>query len=76
MCTRSRGPSEDARASRILARVRAIPEGFVLTYGDIEPRAPCLVGHVLGIAPDDVPWHRAILREQFHESLEILDFGD
>ena len=29
-----------ARAARILARVREIPEGFVRTYGDIDPGAP------------------------------------
>ena len=50
----------DARASRILARVRAIPKGFVQTYGDIDPRAPRLVGHVLATAPHDVPWHRVV----------------
>ena len=44
----------------ILARVRAIPEGFVPTYGDIEPRAPRLVGHVLATAPDDIPWQRVV----------------
>ena len=60
MSTRSRRPSEDTQASRILARVRAIPEGFVQTYGDIEPRAPRLVGHVLATAPDGVPWHRVV----------------
>jgi len=32
---------------RIVERVRAIPEGFVRTYGDIDPRAPRRVGLVL-----------------------------
>ena len=50
----------DARASRILARVRAIPKGFVQTYGDIDSRAPRLVGHILATAPHDVPWHRVV----------------
>jgi alkylated DNA nucleotide flippase Atl1 len=59
MSSRSRRSSADARTFRILARVRAIPEGFVQTYGDIEPRAPRL-GHVLATAPDDVPWHRVV----------------
>mgnify|MGYP003397200424 CR=1 FL=1 len=36
-----------ARAARILTRVREIPEGFVRTYGDIDPGAPRLVGRVL-----------------------------
>jgi alkylated DNA nucleotide flippase Atl1 len=40
--------------------VRAIPEGFVLTYGDVDPVAPRLVGHALAHAPDDVPWHRVV----------------
>lgn len=51
------------RADRILARVRAIPAGFVQTYGDIDPSAPRLVGHVLAHLPDDrddIPWHRVV----------------
>jgi methylated-DNA-protein-cysteine methyltransferase-like protein len=50
----------NARADEILARVRAIPEGFVQTYGDIDPRAPRLVGQVLATAPKDVPWQRVV----------------
>ena len=51
----------NARAQRILARVRAIPEGFVQTYGDIEPGAPRLAGQVLaGYRRDDIPWHRVV----------------
>jgi methylated-DNA-protein-cysteine methyltransferase related protein len=49
-----------ARVARILARVRAIPEGFVRTYGDVDPNAPRLVGHVLATTPEDVPWHRVV----------------
>jgi alkylated DNA nucleotide flippase Atl1 len=37
--------ARDARVARIVAWVWAIPEGYVRTYGDIEPRAPRLVGH-------------------------------
>jgi methylated-DNA-protein-cysteine methyltransferase-like protein len=53
--------SEDAetRVARIVARVRAIPEGFVRTYGDIDPRAPRLVGRVLS-ETHDLPWHRVV----------------
>ena len=40
------------RIERIIARIRAIPEGFVQTYGDIDPSAPRLVGHVLATLPD------------------------
>ena len=57
-----------SRKDRILERTRAIPEGFVRTYGDIEPDAPRLVGrilaadHVNGEPPDGVgiPWHRVV----------------
>ena len=48
------------RAAGILAAVRAIPEGFVRTYGDLDPAAPRLVGHVLATTTDDVPWHRVV----------------
>lgn len=50
----------DARAARILQRVRDIPEGFVRTYGDIDPAAPRLVGRVLATTKEDVPWHRVV----------------
>jgi alkylated DNA nucleotide flippase Atl1 len=53
-------PSSDARTARIVARVRSIPEGFVQTYGDLDPDAPRLVGHVLATTSDDVPWHRVV----------------
>ncbi len=48
------------RTERILARIRAIPEGFVRTYGDIEPAAPRLVGQVLATTDNAVPWHRVV----------------
>ena len=51
----------DPRAARILDRVRAIPEGYVRTYGDIDPRAPRLVGRILATIPvHDLPWHRVV----------------
>lgn len=50
----------EARRERILERIRAIPEGFVRTYGDIDPRAPRLVGLVLSQTDDDVPWQRVV----------------
>ena len=43
-----------------MASVRAIPEGFVRTYGDIDPRAPRLVGLVLSRTHEDLPWHRVV----------------
>ena len=50
-----------ARAQEILARVRAVPEGFVRTYGDVSPGAPRLAGAVLSACDDpDVPWHRIV----------------
>jgi methylated-DNA-protein-cysteine methyltransferase-like protein len=50
----------DQRAAQILARVRAIPPGFVRTYGDVDPKAPRLVGHVLATTRARVPWHRLV----------------
>jgi methylated-DNA-protein-cysteine methyltransferase related protein len=50
----------ETRTARIVRRVRAIPAGFVRTYGDIEPGAPRLVGHVLATIHDDLPWHRVV----------------
>jgi alkylated DNA nucleotide flippase Atl1 len=50
----------DQRTARIVGRVRAIPAGFVRTYGDIDPGAPRLVGRVLATIDDDVPWHRVV----------------
>jgi alkylated DNA nucleotide flippase Atl1 len=49
-----------SRSERILERVRAIPEGYVRTYGDIDPRAPRLVGLVLSREDGVVPWHRVV----------------
>ena len=50
----------ETRTERIVRLVRAIPEGFVRTYADIEPGAPRLVGHVLATIHDDLPWHRVV----------------
>lgn len=51
-----------ARARRaILERVRAIPPGYVRTYGDIYPGAPRLAGYVLSQSgADEAPWHRVV----------------
>ena len=46
---------------RIVERIRAIPPGFVCTYGDVSPGAPRLAGHVLGrLDAGDAPWHRVV----------------
>lgn len=50
----------DPRATRIVVLVRAIPAGFVRTYGDIDPRAPRLVGRVLATTDERLPWHRVV----------------
>jgi methylated-DNA-protein-cysteine methyltransferase-like protein len=49
------------RERRILDRVRAIPIGFVRTYGDVSPGAPRVAGAVLHACDDPaVPWHRVV----------------
>jgi methylated-DNA-protein-cysteine methyltransferase related protein len=51
----------DRRAEIILERVRATPEGFVRTYGDVSPGAPRVAGAVLHDCDDPgVPWHRIV----------------
>lgn len=52
---------DSSRARRVLARVRATPEGFVRTYGDVSPGAPRFAGAVLSASADpDVPWQRIV----------------
>jgi alkylated DNA nucleotide flippase Atl1 len=53
--------SQPSRHQAILARVAAIPEGFVRTYGDLSPGAPRLTGTVLRQSDDDgLPWWRVV----------------
>ncbi len=48
-------------ADRILARIRAIPPGFVRAYGDVSPGAPRQAGRVLSECDDPtVPWYRVV----------------
>ncbi len=50
-----------AREKLILAMVRAVPEGYVTTYGDLCPEAPRLPGRILSECGDEsVPWHRVV----------------
>jgi alkylated DNA nucleotide flippase Atl1 len=49
-----------SREERILERIRAIPEGFVCSYGDIDPDAPRVVGRVLATTSAEVPWQRVV----------------
>ena len=45
----------------MISRVRAIPPGFVRTYGDVSPGAPRHAGAVLHACADPaVPWHRVV----------------
>ncbi|HVP01653.1 MAG TPA: MGMT family protein [Solirubrobacteraceae bacterium] len=54
-------PESDPRAAEIIARVWAIPEGFVATYGDLCPEAPRYTGAVLRTAGEPgLPWHRVV----------------
>jgi methylated-DNA-protein-cysteine methyltransferase related protein len=49
------------RAEAVLDRVRAVPEGYVRTYGDVSPGAPRFAGTVLFECDDpDVPWYRIV----------------
>jgi methylated-DNA-protein-cysteine methyltransferase related protein len=51
----------DDRTAQVLARVRAVPEGFVRAYGDVSPGAPRFAGTVLHNDRDpDLPWWRIV----------------
>jgi alkylated DNA nucleotide flippase Atl1 len=45
----------------VIRRVRAVPPGFVVTYGDISPGAPRFGGTVLSALDDPgLPWWRVV----------------
>lgn len=44
----------------MLERVRAVPEGYVATYGDVSPGSPRFAGAVLAGTRADVPWQRVV----------------
>jgi alkylated DNA nucleotide flippase Atl1 len=49
------------RAEWVLRRARAVPEGYVTTYGDLSPGAPRFAGAVLSACGDPaVPWQRVV----------------
>ena len=55
----------DERNERILAVVRSLTPGEVVTYGDIAedagyPKLSRLVGRLLAITDDDLPWWRVV----------------
>ena len=59
----SDNPSQSTtrRAEEVLDRIRAIPEGFVRSYGDLSPGAPRYAGTVLrGCDDPDLPWWRVV----------------
>jgi alkylated DNA nucleotide flippase Atl1 len=63
MPTRRSTPEQDGPGTReeaVLRRVRAIPPGFVRTYGDVSPGAPRFAGRILHELGDTVPWHRVV----------------
>jgi alkylated DNA nucleotide flippase Atl1 len=46
---------------KILSRARAVPAGFVASYGDLAPGAPRAAGRALAHCEDpEVPWHRIV----------------
>jgi methylated-DNA-protein-cysteine methyltransferase-like protein len=50
-----------ARAREVMSRARAVPPGFVTTYGDLSPGAPRYAGSVLAACHDpNLPWHRIV----------------
>jgi alkylated DNA nucleotide flippase Atl1 len=54
-------PALSATQTAILRRIRAIPPGYVRSYGDVSPGAPRLAGHVLRTHADqDIPWQRVV----------------
>lgn len=51
----------EARELEVLSRVRAIPAGFVRTYGDVSPGSPRFAGAVLFECDEpDLPWWRVV----------------
>jgi methylated-DNA-protein-cysteine methyltransferase-like protein len=53
--------SPETRLLEVLERVRAIPPGFVRTYGDVSPGAPRFAGTVLFLGDEpELPWWRVV----------------
>ncbi len=57
--------SADERIERIVARILDDPRGVRPHYGDIDPDAPRLVGHVLATTDEDLPWHARRPRRRY-----------
>ena len=49
---------------RVLRIIASIPQGSVLSYGEVADRAGLrsarLVGRILAETDDDIPWHRVL----------------
>jgi len=54
------GPTGTERQEAIVELIRAVPEGFVTTYGDLCPEAPRLPVWVLATTTEKLPWHRIV----------------
>lgn len=59
---------EDGFKERVYELVSQIPEGRVMTYGQIaalcgSPRAARIVGGVAHFGPEDLPWHRVVNKQ-------------
>jgi len=56
---------KDKFASKVISFVGLIPEGRVMTYGQLaslagSPRAARIVGGIAHYGPSDLPWHRVV----------------
>ncbi|MCB0877134.1 MAG: MGMT family protein [Solirubrobacterales bacterium] len=60
MAEKQRNPAGAERERAIIDLIRAVPEGFVTTYGDLCPEAPRLPGRILATTSEKVPWHRIV----------------
>ncbi len=59
---------DDGFKERVYDLVAHIPEGRVMTYGQIaalcgSPRAARIVGGVAHFGPEDLPWHRVVNKQ-------------
>lgn len=55
-------------AEQVYAYVAEIPEGRVMTYGQLaalcgSPRAARVVGGIAHFGPEELPWHRVVNKE-------------
>ena len=58
----------DSFFEQVYALVRAVPEGRVVSYGQVaamlgRPRAARMVGWAMRCSPDDVPWQRVVMAD-------------